>query len=359
MLVYIVMEQKRACVIWAREVKLNEFLARTLGSEVIISYKKKAGGFNLPVIFRYIIQGIDTYRRLKKIKPGIVLVMNPPIVAPIVVYIYCLFNRAKFIIDTHTVAFMDRKWKFFFFLHRFLARRAILNTVHNYKNLEILSKWKIRDSYILQFYNPEREDVLIDNVAELPAEIKERIVKHNGLKVFMVNRFAADDAWREVVVAAGLMKEALFFITGDYTKVKSIGPFPSNVILTGYLDHSVFMRLMDRSDVVLALTKRKDTVLWSIREIMALNKPFVTTDSEVLRHYFNDVALFTDMQPDDLRLKITDAWNNRFEIKGQIDKFIFKDKLRWEKDMEHINTAIENAIEKENKELLSDALKES
>jgi hypothetical protein len=333
---------KKAFVIWAREVKLSQFLGKSLDAKIIVSYRKKWGEINIPVLFRYFIQGADTYRKLRKLKPQIIFVQNPPIIAVFTVYVYCLLNGAKYIIDSHT-AFLDRKWTHFHWLQKFLSKRAVLNTFHNYRNMEFAQKkWGIGNGRVLQFYNPKGEEIL-DNNENLPDFISKKLAGQLGLKIFMVNRFAGDDAWKNVIETAKLMPENLFFITGDYTKMSGL-EYPKNVVLTGYINHKKFMKLMDRCDVVLALTKRKDTVLWSIREIMALKKPFVTTDNEVLRYYFSEVALFSDMAPDSLKEKIDEAWNRRFEIKGKIESFLAKDLLRWEKDIESVNKIIADSI---------------
>lgn len=338
---------KRAFVVWAREVKLSQFLGKSLNAKIIFSYRKKWGNVSIPTVIRYLVQGVDTYKKLRKLKPQVVLVQNPPITAVLTVYFYCLLNRASYIIDSHT-AFLDKKWTFFHPLQKFLSHRAILNTFHNYKNLEFARKnWKIENGYVLQFYNPKAEEIL-DNNEDLPDFISKKLAGQLGLKVFMVNRFASDDAWKEVIAAARLMPENLFFLTGDYTKALELR-YPKNVVLTGYINHKKFIRLMEKCDVVLALTKRKDTVLWSAREIMALKKPFVTTDSEVLRHYFGEAALFSDMSPEDLRKKIEEAWENRFKIKGKIDAFLIRDQLRWEKDIEFINKLIDKSNRAETK----------
>jgi len=325
---------KKVFLVWAREVKLSEFLGKSLDAKIIVSYRKKWNGFNIPVALRYIIQAIDSWKRLRKIRPNIIFVQKPPIFAVLVAYFYTRFNDASYIIDTHTAGFLDKKWMFFHWLHKFLAKRALLNTVHNFKNEEYLKRWGIRNSYVLQFYNPQREEILKEN-EKLPEFVNKKLSGQLGMKIFMVNRFAGDDAWREVIETAKLMPEALFFITGDYTKLKTIEA-PRNVVFTGYINHRKFIKLMDKCDVVLALTKRQDTVLWSIREIMALNKPFVTTGSEAIRHYFKDVALFSDMKSQDLKEKISLAWSSRFEIKGKIENFLLQDKKRWDKDMQFI-----------------------
>jgi len=338
---------RTAFVIWAREVKLNEFLAREINAQTIISYKKTWKGFDIPVFFRYFIQGFDTYKKLQAMKPEIIFVMNPPITAVLTVYLYSKFNNCRFAIDTHTAGFIDRKWVFFHWLHKFLAKRAILNTVHNYKNLEFPQKWGIENGYVLQFYNPSREEVISEN-SKLSLKLENKIKESSGIKVFMVNRFAGDDAWKEVIETAKIMPEALFLLTGDDKKIKEKEKniFPDNVILTGYLNHGEFMKLMDKSDVVLALTKRRDTVLWSIREIMALRKPFITSDSEAIRHYFSEVALFTNHQPDDMKLKIIEANKKSGKIKEEIEKFLEKDAIRWKKDIEFLNKAISKANSK-------------
>jgi hypothetical protein len=334
---------KKAFVIWVQEVKLSEFLAREINAEIIISCKKYWGNFAIPIILRYVIQSFDTYKKLRKIRPEIIFVQNPPIVAVLVVYFYAKLNSATYIIDTHTAGFIDPKWIFFHPLHKFLAKRALWSTAHNYKNLEILKSWGIEKSSVLQFYTPTRSEILKEDTI-LPEELEKKLQKHAGLKVFMVNRFAGDDAWQEVIGTASLMPEALFFLTGNDKKINSEikKTFPQNVILTGYLKHTDFIGLMQHCDVILALTKRRDTVLWSIREIMALKKPFITSDSEVIRHYFSDVALFTDHSPKDMAGKIQLAWETRTELAGKTKAFLEKDAIRWKNDILFIKKIIAN-----------------
>lgn len=335
------MNTQKAFVIWAKEVKLSQFLANSLGAELVLSFKEEwLWGMKAPALIRYILQSVDTYKRLKGIKPKAVFVQNPPIFAVAVVWFYCIFNNAKFVIDTHTAGFLDRKWIFFHCLHRFFAKRAAFNTVHNYKNLEIIKGWGIENGRVLQFYNPKREEILLPETV-LPENLLQTLEESAAKpKIFMVNRFANDDAWQEVVNAAKLMPEAMVFITGNDKKISQeiIKTFPSNVALTGYLPHAQFIKLMDGCDVVLALTKRKDTVLWSVREIMALQKPFVTTDSDVIRHYYGSVGIFTNHETADLKSKIEQALNSQNEVKEKIKSFLEKDKIRFERDIEFLNS---------------------
>lgn len=321
---------KKLFIAWGREMQLSDNLGRALGAEVKQVYYKKIGLYNLPAIFRYILQATETLLILFEAKPAVVIAQNPPIFAPLVVLIYCKLTGAKFAIDSHTAAFLDAKWIKFYGLFKFAAKGAVLNSCHNYKNLEILKSWGVEPAMVMQFFNPVYDlEKFIEPMRDDKIELA---VKNSRLPVMMVNRFAGDDDWENVIKTAELMPEADFFITGDPKEAgKEIKNLPSNVCLTGYLPHQEFLKLMWRSSVVLAFSLRPDTVLWSIREIMALDKPFVTTDSEVLRHYFGEVGLFAKSDAEELKKKIIEARENENEIKSKIKLFLEKDKIRWER----------------------------
>ncbi len=314
---------------WGRESEKSKYLSKGIGAEFNQIYIKKIWFIPLPTIIRYIVQSIMTFVLLIKKRPEVVCVQNPPVFAPIVSWLYCLIFRSRLAIDSHTAAFLDKKWRFFFPLFRFVAKRADLNTAHNYKNLEILEKWGIEPAFVLQNYNPKYDLGLLQG--EMKNQDLAEKAEKSELPIFMVNRFANDDDWQTVFRAAELMKEATFFVTGSVPKDKNIKETtPSNVVLTGYLNHDDFMRLMWRSRVVLAFTSREDTVLWSIREIMALRKPFITSDTEVLRHYFGEVGLFVKSDSEKLAKRIKEAVEEEDKIKKNIDEFIEKDNKRWE-----------------------------
>jgi hypothetical protein len=88
--------------------------------------------------------------------------------------------------------------------------------------------------------------------------------------------------------------------------------------------------------VVLAFTRRVDTVLWSIREILALRKPFVTVDSEVMRYYFSEVALFAKSDADEIRKQTIAAMNNKETMSANSEKFLIKDRERWNSDIQRV-----------------------
>lgn len=334
-------ENKKIFIVWGRELELSRNLANALGAEIKQVYYRKIGPYNIPAFFRYVFQAAETLLVLFHEKPAVVIVQNPPVFAPLTVMLYCKISGARFAIDSHTAAFLDKKWVNFYGLFKFAAKGASLNSCHNFKNLEILKSWNIEPAMVMQFYDPHYD------LAELAQPMKneniEQAVKTSLLPVMMVNRFANDDDYKTVIKTAEMMPEIKFFITGDYSKAGvQKEKMPANVILTGYLEHQEFLKLMNRCQVILAFTLRPDTVLWSVREAMALNKPFVTTDSEALKHYFNQVGLFTKSDAKELKEKILEAKNRETEIKQNIKIFLEKDELRWQNEIEQYKNFINN-----------------
>jgi len=334
-------KSKKIFIVWGREMQLSNNLGQALGAEVKQVYHQKIWGIKIPAAIRYLTQGLITLFILFKNMPRVVIAQNPPTFAPLTILIYCKLAGAKLIIDSHTAAFLDDKWFKFYSLFKFVAKYAVLNSCHNYKNLEILKSWGVEPTMVMQFYNPVYDLEKLNQ--PMQDEKIDKAIKDGNITVMMVNRFANDDDWQTVIKTAELMSETKFFITGDFKQSKiELKKLPSNVILTGYLNHDEFLKLMWRSSVILAFTLRRDTVLWSIREIMALNKPFITTDSEVLKHYFNDVALFAKSDAKELKEKILQAIANEDDIKNKIKIFLEKDKLRWKNEILKYKTYLDN-----------------
>lgn len=331
--------KKTAFIIWAKnEAKLSLFLAKELDAKIIVVFNDELAKYKSLILLRYIFQGKETWKKLKEEKSQFVLVQNPPIVAVLVVYLYCLFNQANFSIDTHTAAILDFKWRILLPLHKLLAKKAAANTFHNYKNLEELEKWKLGNTRVINFYTPSKAEIL-DNEVAFPKELEDTLLKSSGkIKVFMVNRFANDDAFLEVIETAKIFPEAMFFITGNNKKLKSTD-IPQNVSLTGFLDYPLFIKLMDNCDVVLSLTKRRDTVLWSAHEAVSLRKPVILSDTEVLRHYFSSFGIFSKNEPENLKEKIKEAFTKKDDLSIKAIEFekvsnkLWQENIAWIKDI--------------------------
>jgi hypothetical protein len=83
------------------------------------------------IVLKYIGQAFSTWRILLRDKPDAVFVMSPPVVAGLVVYPYCALRRIPFVVDAHTGAFLDKRWRHFQGLQHWLCRRAATTIVTN------------------------------------------------------------------------------------------------------------------------------------------------------------------------------------------------------------------------------------
>lgn len=327
----------RVFVNWQREKYgfRSEKLAQSLEAEPLQVFKKSLFGRPLPAPLRYVFQSVRTFRRLMGLRARTIIVQTPPWPLTATVWLYCRLFKGQFITDNHSSVFHDRRWQWFNFIDRFFARRAAANLAHNHKNLEILQRWKARNPLMVLSPALFRQEIL-DPAAQLPPQLAQA-ADTGALKILVVNRFAVDDCWREVFQVASIMPEARFFITGDPDHVKLALDQPKNLVLTGFLSHTDFLKLMDSCDLVLTLTSRPDTLLWSIRECLALDKPFVATGNQVILANFDGYGVFTDNSVEDIASKIMLAHEKRDEFTPKMAAYIAQDKLRWQHDIDTIN----------------------
>lgn len=322
--------RKYAFLVWPDEYQLSEQLAKALGFKLKLIQARKWHGLRLPLCFRYTSQSIRTIHWLFSVKPRLVFIQNPPVMACLIVFLFSLlYPGTKFAIDHHSVFFREKKWRFFHPLMKLVAKRSILNTAHNIFDLRTLKNWNVVAKE-MQFINPDFD---LSAISKTPVNVEwQAMLDKYPVSVFMVNRFAVkDDEYETVFAAARKKPEWLFIITGDYLKTKNIRPSsaPANALLTGYIKHDLFLRLLQSSSVVLSLTLREKTILWSIREAMALGKVFVTSDTKALRTYFESVGIFARRKnPNDLIRNIEYALANSEKQKKKIRDFLKTDQKR-------------------------------
>lgn len=324
-------------LVWPREDSLSQELATAIGFKLLTIRAKHPQAFFLS---RYLEQSLETYRWLRANKPSLVYIQNPPLMAVLVVYFFTLFYpQTKFLIDNHSVYFKEMKWKLFHWLARPLHKKALLNTFHNFWDLNKMSY--LKNVLEVQFINPHY------NFSRLRLPLEDQFLE-NALQIasspiLMVNRFAKDDDYQTVFNVAKRNPGRTFFITGDYRKISFLkkDKLPLNLILTGYLKHSEFLKLMFSCSLVLCLTLREETILWSPREAMALGKVFLTSKTEALEKYYKEAGIYCRKKNSlDLEEKISFAENNKGEQRLKIRKFLEKDQERQQKQLNSLRIKI-------------------
>ena len=337
------MSQRKMVIVWSAKDRTSgrsQRIADALGAELRYVYYPTLFGLNMPLPMRYMMQGIATFFILLTVRPAVLTLQLPPVFAAFPVFLVGKLFGTRIHLDFHT-SFQDKTWRKFHRLHHFFAKNAAYVTAHNKDDFVLLQRWAPEHSAVLKSPAMDRNELVMNpgylSALDVNAHAHER-------KVFFVNRFANDDPYEEVIALARMRPETCFFVTGNPDKVAlDLATLPANVVLTGFIHPSKFLALMDACDVVLSLTTRPGTLLWSIREALALGKPVVTSDHSILKEEFGAVALFTNHRPEDLSDKIDKALEENDTLMQAAMSYIEKDKLRWERDVKVLRDALSDS----------------
>ena len=265
---------KRIFVAWTRYNRRSDLLAQHFGAGMYhLEYGKRDNILIAP--FRYMVLSARTWRILRRERPEIVFVQNPPIVTVLLTYIYARLYGARYVIDSHTAAFLSPKWKWALGLHRWLSRRAVTTIVTNNALRRVVESWGCR-AFILGF---------------TPAEYPEgtSFPLTTGFNVVVISTFSEDEPLDVVMEAARRLPTVTFYVTGDARRISPdlLAKIPSNCQLTGYLPYEQYVGLLREVDSVIDLTNRDHTLLLGAFEAVSLGTPLIVSDWPILREYFS------------------------------------------------------------------------
>lgn len=265
---------KRAAFIdWERYNRRSELLAQNLGATMhFIHWGKRGNIVQAPL--RYLVQGWQTLRVLQRERAEVVFVQNPPIFSAMVAFLYCWWNGAQYVIDSHTGAFLSRRWRWSLGLHQMLSKRAMMTIVHNESQEKIVERWGC--------------PYCVLGVWLYDAPSRQHVPRNGHFKVAFISSFATDEPIDIVFEAAAGLPAVDFYVTGDSKRMASslLTNKPSNCHLTGYLPYDQYVHLLQEVDFLMALTTRDHTVLSGACEAVSLGKPMIISDWPILREYF-------------------------------------------------------------------------
>jgi hypothetical protein len=191
-----------------------------------------------------------------------------------VAYFFARQHGARFIIDSHTGAFLSRKWRWSVGLHRLLSRQALLTIVHNKSQEQTLMQWGCPHRLIA--YTP----------GNYPLGEPYPLSEH--FNVAMISSFDSDEPHDVVFAAAERLPEVTFYVTGDPRQApRLVATKPKNCCLTGYLTYDRYIGLLRGVDVIMVLTTVDQQLLMGGFEAVSLGQPLIVSDWPVLKEYFN------------------------------------------------------------------------
>jgi len=265
---------KSTFIAWTRYHRRSELLAQHLGATLHFIYNGRLGKlWQTPV--RYLVQARRTWRVLRQERPDVVFVQNPPIFCALVASLYARRYGARYVIDSHTGAFLSPKWRWSLGLHRMLSRRALTTIVHNRSQEKIVNRWGCR--YCVLAFTP----------GDYPAG--EHFSLDGQFNVAVISSFREDEPLDVVFEAAGLLPEVSFYVTGDYTRIATslLAKKPDNCRLTGFLPYERYVGLLREVDAAMVLTTQDHTLLMGGFEAVSLGTPLIVSHWPLLRDFFS------------------------------------------------------------------------
>jgi len=192
------------------------------------------------------------------------------------------------VIDAHTGAFLDPRWKRLLFLHKWFSKAARTTIVTNEYMFDVLRGWHCNAMIV--------RDVPV-RFAQ-PAETQ----LEAGRNMTLVATFTRDEPIELFFQAAALLPEVRFHVTGDYRRAppRILAAKPPNIHLTGFLSNEEYVGLLLASDAVLALTTMDHTMQRAAYEAMYLGRPVVTSNFDLLRRHFRKGSVHVDNRVEDI-----------------------------------------------------------
>lgn len=236
---------------------------------------------------QYLIHAVKTVALLKARQPRSIWVQLPqvPLLSAALLYKRLFDRNARVIADCHN-RILNPPW------NKWPGISAQLNAcdivvVHNNAVLPKVAAMGIRQDLLRLLEDP-------------PAAICEQapsISPYPHPWVLFLASFNPDEPIQELFQAARLAPEIRFVLAGDANRAlgrHSLGDYPDNVILPGYLRGVELDAAIQSTDAVLALTKLDDAQLSSAGEAIGAGRPMVLSDTPVTRELYYKGGVFVD-----------------------------------------------------------------
>lgn len=267
---------------WAESCSRSDQTARELGGASEMIYIPWLGSHPLTIVFKYLGQTVMTFWQLLRHRPDAVFVMSPPMFAALPALLWKWVFRVPFVMDCHTGAYQNRRFRHFQWLQHFLGRQAAANIVTSDHLKELVEQHGGRA-------------VIVRDVPVVYETLEEFLLPES-FNVAAVCSFNYDEPIEAMFNAAKQLPDVRFFFTGNpkHLSKEMIDRKPSNVTLTGFLSDGQYGSLLSNADVVLTLTTQDHTMLRGAWEAIYLGKPVIISDWPILRESFDQGALHVD-----------------------------------------------------------------
>lgn len=283
----------KVCFItWYPSCRRSDALAKAFGGvSHLIHYLEFKQPLYAP--FKYVLQTVATWRHLRRDKPELILVAAPPVFAVLAVWCYARLFSIPYVVDAHTGVFDDPRWRWASGLSRFFSRQAVATVVTNVYLKRQVESWGARALII--------GDVPVDFAGVKPSDLGP------GFHAVVINTYSQDEPLDEILAAAKALPDCRFHVTGNprHARTNLSETVPTNARLTGWLSEESYAGLLLAADVIVCLTTHNHTMQRGGYEAMALEKPLITSNWELLRETFSSGTIHVDNTAAEIARAIT------------------------------------------------------
>ncbi len=312
----------------------SRILAKELGLKALhyVHATTRRGAWAAP--YKYSYQAWATLRLLFGERPDLIFVQSPPSFAVFFVYLYCALTGSKYLVDAHSSALQLRIWTRPYWLHQFLARRAITTIVTNEHFQQQIQSWGA-SAFILR---------------DIPTNFEQNgsYPLEHTFNVVVVNTFSEDEPLAETLEAAKHLPEVEFYITGKKRMASpdTLALAPANVHFTDFLPDADYYTLLSNAQTVMCLTTRDHTMQRGACEALSLGKPIITSDWPLLRTYFHQGTVHVQNTCEAIQNGIMEMKRHYESYQVGIQALRRQQQSEWQEKVTLLTNLIEQSITK-------------
>ncbi|MEO0086688.1 MAG: hypothetical protein ABIK77_00205 [candidate division WOR-3 bacterium] len=314
--------KKIGIISWQKDSQYAFSLASTLTGDLIkIPVKKRID---------YLLNFVKTLIIISKKKYNFLILEIPPIYLSYLIFFY---KRPTMVVSHSNIFLLNHWWHH---LQRNILKYLLRKTkgliIHNDKLLELIKNY------------PTKKLVIEPPPRKLEKSNFFKKENRDFPKVLVSLSFSEDEPINELIDCCKELTNINFYLTGDYLKFSNYWKFKEirNIIFTGYLKKEEYEKLLSSVDFVIGLTTRDYTVLQSGYDALGAEKPFLTSDKEVLREYFSKGTVFVKNHKEDIKRGINEILK-RYEILKLEVKELKKIKIKqWEENTKTLRKIIDD-----------------
>ncbi len=295
-------------VAWCDFQPRTEALAAALGGQARFIRAGWLRRYKVLLPLRYVRDALETWKQLNRADPSMVLVITPPVFAPLLVWLWCATRRRMFLVDCHTGAFDSPRWRWARPLHRWVLRRARAVAVHTEQAETLLKSWGA-NALMLPDDVPD-----VSQAALQPVPTEPRVVVAGSLD--------PQEPVAAAIEAARLMPDVEVRFTGDASRIPAAlrSRAPANATFTGYLAYPTFLGELQAAHAVAAFSTDPQIMNRAAFEAVGLGRPLVLSDLPGLRARFGGAALFCRNEPVAMADALRQALRDRDRLSRQSER---------------------------------------